>query len=133
MAPVQNALSLCFLLSFLISVSAYPTFYMIRSLLQMQHPQNAPQSSAGVSSLPRPKRAFDRLDASPFDFDTLSKRFNDNEDENQLLSAISLDAPFVSSPYIFKALRKRSFDRLENGAFFWPTKTDIWPNGERKR
>ncbi|KAL3078382.1 hypothetical protein niasHS_012043 [Heterodera schachtii] len=131
MAFVQNALSLCILLSFLISVSAYPTFYMIQSLLQ--HPQNAPQSSAGVSSLPRPKRAFDRLDASPFDFDALSKRFNDNEDDNQLLSAISLDAPFVSSPYILKALRKRSFDRLEKGAFFWPTKTDIWPNGERKR
>uniref|UniRef100_A0A914HNA9 Uncharacterized protein n=1 Tax=Globodera rostochiensis TaxID=31243 RepID=A0A914HNA9_GLORO len=96
----------------LLTVDAYPAFYMVRNLPQLQHPQNALQSSE-LSRLRPSKRAFDRLDASSFDFDSISKRFSDDE-----LAAMPLDDLYLSSPYAFGPFRKRSFDRLEESAFF---------------
>ena len=87
----------------------YPAFYMQaipRRTQQLhfvaspaaQHPRHAAQ-----------KRAFDRLDMSPFDFDAMTKRFNDDE-----LSAMPFDDLYVPALQV----RKRAFDRLEDSGFF---------------
>jgi len=54
---------------------------------------------AEAISAPR-KRAFDRLDMSPFDFD-VSKRYYDEPND-----------------YMFDMRRKKAFDRLEDSGFF---------------
>jgi len=64
-----------------------------------------PTASEDKSELrPMSKRAFDRLDVSPFDFDAISKRFVDEE-------------PYYIYPYE-SSRTKRAFDRLEDSGFF---------------
>jgi len=60
--------------------------------------QPAVKSVNSPISAPR-KRAFDRLDVSPFDFEALSKRYVDDD-------------------YLFDARRKKAFDRLDDSGFF---------------
>jgi hypothetical protein len=104
----------------------YPAFYMQaipRRTQQLhfvvspaaQHPRHAAQ-----------KRAFDRLDMSPFDFDAMTKRFNDDElsampvgflgEKNEFDCFIWFQFDDFYVPAL--QVRKRAFDRLEDSGFF---------------
>ena len=55
---------------------AYPAFYM--QAIPRQHTHLAAAIPIPVHHAAQ-KRAFDRLDISPFDFDAMTKRFSDDE------------------------------------------------------
>lgn len=74
------------------------------------------------------KRAFDRLDMSPFDFEALSKRYNDDDDYYRKKKTFDR----LDENGFFGMLRKRrAFDRLDDNSFMlgrkrraegtWPT------------
>ncbi|KAF7634811.1 hypothetical protein Mgra_00005704 [Meloidogyne graminicola] len=90
---------LIFICLFSIS-TAYPAFYM--QAIPRKSQFNLIQHSAQ-------KRAFDRLDISPFDFDAMTKRFNDDE-----LSSLPFNFEYLPS----LDTQKRAFDRLEDSGFF---------------
>lgn len=72
-----STLLFCFLFIFTFSISstqAYPAFYMQAIPRKSQINMEAPLLHHAAQ-----KRAFDRLDVSPFDFDAMTKRFNDDE------------------------------------------------------
>lgn len=60
------------------------------------------------------KRAFDRLDMSPFDFEALSKRYNDDDDYYRRKKTFDR----LDENGFFGMLRKRrAFDRLDDNSF----------------
>jgi hypothetical protein len=63
------------------------------------------------------KRAFDRLESSPFDFGTYAKRFSDDDAFNFGLKRKRSFDRLDAGPFNFGLKRKRSFDRLENSPF----------------
>lgn len=60
------------------------------------------------------KRAFDRLDMSPFDFGSLSKRYFD-EDELDLSSRGKRAFDRITGGGFGLGLQKRAFDRIDGG------------------
>lgn len=60
------------------------------------------------------KRAFDRLDMSPFDFGSLSKRYFD-EDELDLASRGKRAFDRITGGGFGLGLQKRAFDRIDGG------------------
>jgi hypothetical protein len=88
MKGISSALlSICCLVEiYLIGSNAHPTVFVLANEDQVQH------------AMPN-KRAFDRLETSPFDFGAYSKRYSDDD-----------------SSFDFYR-RKKSFDRLETSAF----------------
>nr|CAD2190556.1 unnamed protein product [Meloidogyne enterolobii] len=102
-----STLLFCFLFIFIFSISstqAYPAFYMQAIPRKSQFNMEAPLLHHAAQ-----KRAFDRLDVSPFDFDAMTKRFNDDE-----LSSL----PFNFEYFPSLDTHKRAFDRLEDSGFF---------------
>uniref|UniRef100_A0A915CKY6 Uncharacterized protein n=1 Tax=Ditylenchus dipsaci TaxID=166011 RepID=A0A915CKY6_9BILA len=96
---------------------AYPS-----AMIVFHHPSAYTQTT-GLNALPPPlqnargvsKRAFDRLDMSPFDFEALSKRFNDDDDYYRKKKAFDR----LDENGFFGMLRKRrAFDRLDDNASF---------------
>ncbi|CAK5087274.1 unnamed protein product [Meloidogyne enterolobii] len=103
----SSTLLFCFLFIFTFSISstqAYPAFYMQAIPRKSQFNMEAPLLHHAAQ-----KRAFDRLDVSPFDFDAMTKRFNDDE-----LSSL----PFNFEYFPSLDTHKRAFDRLEDSGFF---------------
>uniref|UniRef100_A0AC34Q861 Orcokinin n=1 Tax=Panagrolaimus sp. JU765 TaxID=591449 RepID=A0AC34Q861_9BILA len=83
-------------------VQAYPSFLLM-------HP---PTETRQLS-----KRAFDRLDMSAFDFGSLSKRYDGDDDvDNEYFRNKKAFDRIDESNFGF-GLKKRAFDRLENSAF----------------
>jgi len=90
-----------------ITLHAIYLFMLLGALVR--HPAYAYPTASGDKRELRPvsrmsKRAFDRLDVSPFDFD-IAKRFADAEDS------------YYYYPYDASRV-KRAFDRLEDSGFF---------------
>ncbi|KAE9552846.1 hypothetical protein FO519_003959 [Halicephalobus sp. NKZ332] len=81
-------------------VNAYPAFLLMP----------APTETRQLS-----KRAFDRLDISPFDFGSLSKRYFDDDDDDFERNKKGFDR-IEESGFGF-GMKKRAFDRLENSVF----------------
>jgi hypothetical protein len=74
----------------------------------------------GTSSIS--KRAFDRLDMSPFDFEALSKRYNDDDDYTRRKKAFDR----LDENGFFGMLRKRrAFDRLDDNSFILGRKRSV--------
>ncbi|KAL7078461.1 hypothetical protein ACQ4LE_002679 [Meloidogyne hapla] len=103
----SSTLIFCLVFICLFSISAtnaYPAFYMQALPRKSQLNMDAPLLHHAAQ-----KRAFDRLDVSPFDFDAMTKRFNDDE-----LSSL----PFNFEYFPSLDTQKRAFDRLEDSGFF---------------
>ncbi len=69
------------------------------------------------------KRAFDRLDASPFDFDAVSKRFDDGfylyHDSGRVKRAFDR---LEDSGFFGLRRRRRAFDRIDHSSFLTGSK-----------
>uniref|UniRef100_A0A7E4ZUL4 Orcokinin n=1 Tax=Panagrellus redivivus TaxID=6233 RepID=A0A7E4ZUL4_PANRE len=89
---------------FAVIVSAYPAFLLL-------------SPNDGLRAAPS-KRAFDRLDMSPFDFGSLSKRYTDEVDngfDNYGRAKKAFDR--IDESNFGFGMSKRAFDRLDNTAF----------------
>jgi hypothetical protein len=90
-------------------VSAYPALIVVPS----SGPESDGKSLATIRSVPS-KRAFDRLDMSPFDFGSLSKRYFDEEDMDRRKKAFDR----LDTGAFGLSLKKRTFDRIDSGFTF---------------
>jgi len=63
------------------------------------------------------KRAFDRLEASPFDFGAYSKRYSDDDSPFDFYRRKKSFDRLDTSSFSFGFRRKRAFDRLDTSPF----------------
>jgi hypothetical protein len=109
MTTSSNFFILAFLQLFIIFIAAYPTVLLI------------PSESRPVPS----KRAFDRLDLSPFDFGSLSKRYYDDDmDDYEIERSKKAFDRLEESGFGF-GMKKRAFDRLDHAVFDFGTKRSM--------
>jgi len=102
MTSTTNFLFLALIQLFIIFINAYPTVLLI-------------PSSSETRPMPS-KRAFDRLDISPFDFGSLSKRYYEDADDYELERNKKAFDRIEESGFGF-GMKKRAFDRLDHAVF----------------
>ncbi|KAI6182301.1 hypothetical protein M3Y97_00365200 [Aphelenchoides bicaudatus] len=109
--------SSCTVVSFLVLQVLYCLIGSFASAHPSGHPSYVLGSEHRTNQFAAPnKRAFDRLEASPFDFGAYAKRYSD-DDFDFYRTKKSFDR-LENGPFNFGNLkRKRSFDRLDTGVF----------------
>ncbi|KAI1718633.1 hypothetical protein Ddc_09278 [Ditylenchus destructor] len=100
---------------------AYPATMIVRyhpSLYSAVSSANDRENSEPTFTMN--KRAFDRLDMSPFDFESLSKRYSDDGDDyyRRKKAFDRVD----ENGFFGLVRRRRAFDRLEDNAFMFGRK-----------